>query len=92
MLGESVFMREGEIGAGIAQLLSPEPTPEAAAEFAEAVEILLDDLGDAMLKTIALRRLEGHGSQEIAAELGISARSVDRKLEVIREIWGDQPE
>ena len=40
------------------------------------------------LRTIALRKLEGHSSAEIAAELGISARSVDRKLELIREIWG----
>ena len=92
VLGESVFMREGEIGEGMAQFLSREPTPEAAAEFAEAVQRLLDELEDTMLKTIALRRLEGHSSQEIGAELGISARSVDRKLELIREIWGGQPE
>ena len=92
VLGESAFMREGQIDEGMAQFLSREPTPEAAAQFAEAVERLLDDLEDTTLKTIALRRLEGHSSQEIGAELGISARSVDRKLEAIREIWGGEPE
>ena len=90
VLGESAFMGEGEIDEGMAQFLGREPTPEAAAQFAEDVERLLDDLGNATLKTIALRKLEGHSSAEIALELGISARSVDRKLEVIREIWGSR--
>ena len=80
-----------EIDEGMAQFLGREPTPESAGQFAEDVERLLDDLGNATLRTIALRKLEGHSSTEIAAELGISARSVDRKLELIREIWGGTP-
>jgi DNA-directed RNA polymerase specialized sigma24 family protein len=89
VLGESAIMVEGGIGEGMARFIGREPTPEAAAQFAEDVDRLLDSLGDATLRTIALHKLECRNSQEIAAALGISARSVDRKLELIREIWGD---
>ena len=92
VLGESAFMTGSQSDGGMAQILGREPTPEATAQFAEDVERLLDDLGDATLRTVALRKLEGHSSTEIAAELGISSRSVDRKLELIREIWRGTPE
>ena len=49
-------------------------------------------LGNPTLRTIALRKLEGHTSEEIAAQLGISARTVDRKLELIREVWREMAE
>jgi DNA-directed RNA polymerase specialized sigma24 family protein len=88
VLGESALEHDGQIDQGMAQIIGHEPTPESAAEFAEDVERLLSGLGNETLRSIALRKLEGHSSSEIAAELGISARSVDRKLEVIREIWG----
>ena len=91
VVGESALQLGGEIDKGLAQFIDREPTPESAVQFAEDVERLLDDLGNATLRTIALRKLEGHSSTEIAAELGISARSVDRKLELIREIWGGTP-
>jgi DNA-directed RNA polymerase specialized sigma24 family protein len=58
-----------------------------AAEFAAELERRFADLGNPTLRTIALRKLDGHSSVEIAAELGITARTVDRTLEMIREIW-----
>jgi DNA-directed RNA polymerase specialized sigma24 family protein len=91
VLGESAFEFEGQTDEGMAQFIDREPTPESAVQFAEDVDRLLEDLGNETLRTIALRKLEGHSSTEIAAELGISARSVDRKLELIREIWGGSP-
>ena len=92
VLGESAIMGPGADDEGMAQFLSREPAPEAAAQFADDVDRLLAELGNPTLRTIALRKLEGHSSEEIAAELGISARSVDRKLELIREIWRGMPE
>ena len=53
-------------------------------------ERLLAKLDDASLKTVALRRLEGHSSEEIAAQLGVSKRTVDRKLHLIRMIWTEE--
>ena len=65
----------------MAQFLGREPTPEDAAQFAEDYEQLLSRLDDETPRTIALRKLDGHTTESIAAELGTSARTVDRKLE-----------
>jgi DNA-directed RNA polymerase specialized sigma24 family protein len=87
VLGESALMGGDEIDEGMALLLSREPTPEVAAQFAEDYERLLAKLEDPMLKSIALRRLEGHSTEEMAAEFGTSRRTIDRKLHLIRLIW-----
>jgi RNA polymerase sigma factor (sigma-70 family) len=92
VVGESAVMGPGAVDEGMAQFLGREPAPEEAAEFNDQLERLLDALGDPKLTTIALRKLEGYTSAEIASELSISARSVDRKLELIREIWREKTE
>jgi RNA polymerase sigma factor (sigma-70 family) len=92
VLGESAIIGQGSVDEGMAQVLGREPAPEEAAEFNDDLERLLNALGDPKLRTIALRKLEGFTSAEIAIELGISARSVDRKLELIREIWRETTE
>jgi DNA-directed RNA polymerase specialized sigma24 family protein len=88
VLGESAVMA-GDDG-GIGDVLGREPTPEDAARFAEDYERLLNKLDDATLRSVALRKLEGHTSEEIAAELGTSKRTIDRKLNLIREIWREE--
>jgi RNA polymerase sigma factor (sigma-70 family) len=91
VLGESVLMEgDDDLDAGLARFLSREPTPEVAAGFAEDYERLLKRLEDETLRQIALRKLEGHTNEEIAAELGTSARTVDRKLNLIRKIWEEE--
>jgi RNA polymerase sigma factor (sigma-70 family) len=87
VLGESAVMGAGEVDEGMARFLSREPAPDEAAEFADDLDRLLDALGNPTLKSIALQKLEGLSSEEIAARIGISSRSVDRKLELIRQIW-----
>ncbi len=89
VLGESAVAGDGEAD-GLARFLSREPTPEDAARFADQYERLLGRLEEPTLKTIALRRLEGYSSEEIAAALGTSARTVDRKLGLIRAIWQEE--
>jgi DNA-directed RNA polymerase specialized sigma24 family protein len=42
------------------------------------------------LKVVALMKMEGHSSGEIAGRLGVASRTVVRKLRLIREIWEDQ--
>ena len=89
VLGESALMAEDMSRGGMAEFLNHEPTPEEVVQFAEELEGHLDRLSDPMLKTVAVRKLEGHNTQEIAAELGTSVRTIDRKLQLIRAIWED---
>jgi DNA-directed RNA polymerase specialized sigma24 family protein len=72
---------------GLADFLSREPTPEDAARFSEACDHLFDRLEGPTLKTIALRKLHGYTNAEIGRELGITSRTVDRKLRLIRAVW-----
>jgi RNA polymerase sigma factor (sigma-70 family) len=90
LLGESALGVETDSSGGIAGFLGREPSPEAAAEFTEAYDRLFAKLEDPTLKTIALRKLEGMSSGEIADELGTSRRTVDRKLRLIRAIWEEE--
>ena len=90
VLGESAFgLQNGAsaTGDGLAEILSREPSPDEAARFADAFEHLIDRLEDPTLKIIALRKLKGHTAEEIATALGISTRTIDRKLRLIRAVW-----
>lgn len=72
------------------QLVSREPTPEFAAEVAEETQRLLDRLGDPGLEAVALWKMEGYTNTEIADQLGCAPRSVERKLHLIRTLWGEE--
>jgi DNA-directed RNA polymerase specialized sigma24 family protein len=81
-------LRAGADGEpGLAQVISSEPTPELAALAAEEFRRLLDKLGDAELRSIAVWQMEGYTTDEIAQRLRCSVRTVARKLVVIREYW-----
>jgi DNA-directed RNA polymerase specialized sigma24 family protein len=83
----SAVAREGEDGVVLEQLLSREPDPEFAAQVAEECERLLNCLGDQQLRSVALWKMEGWTTEEIAAKLGYTPRSVKRKLRLIRDLW-----
>jgi DNA-directed RNA polymerase specialized sigma24 family protein len=76
--------------AGLEQVLGREPTPEFAAQVAEECQRLLDLLGDAELRAVALAKMEGDTTEQIAARLGRSPRSVERKLQLIRSLWAKE--
>jgi DNA-directed RNA polymerase specialized sigma24 family protein len=75
--------------AFLADVVSPEPTPEFTAElldeFRHLLEILREE--DATLCLIALRKSEGCSNAEIAAELSLSPRTVQRKFQRICVVW-----
>jgi DNA-directed RNA polymerase specialized sigma24 family protein len=75
--------------ADVEQVIGREPTPEFAAQVAEEFRRLLDRLGDDTLRAVALAKLEGDTTEEIAARLGCVPRTVERKLRTIRELWGE---
>jgi DNA-directed RNA polymerase specialized sigma24 family protein len=67
-----------------------EPSTEMIAELGERLELLLDRLdrtGDPALRRIAIARLEGEGTGEIAVRLECSRKTIERKLRVIEQVW-----
>ncbi len=91
--GESALLAPGddpEEEAGIARVIGDEPTPEFAAQVAEEYRRLLEVLGDEELRAVARWRMEGYTNAEIAARLGCAEPTVERRLRVIRSIWGSQ--
>jgi DNA-directed RNA polymerase specialized sigma24 family protein len=77
----------GEAGQVLAQVLGDEPTPDFAAEVADECRRLLSTLGEADLRNVALWKMEGYTTEEIAGRLGCVPRTVERKLGVIRGLW-----
>jgi DNA-directed RNA polymerase specialized sigma24 family protein len=73
--------------AALEQLEGPEPTPAFAAQVAEEYRRLLERLDSPALRTVAMRKVEGYGNEEIAAQLGCGLRTVERRLRLIRSIW-----
>lgn len=76
----------GEAG-GLDQLVGAGPSPEFAALVAEEYRLRLEALGDEGLRQIAVMRMEGHTDDEIAGRLGVTRRTIQRRLELIREEW-----
>lgn len=76
-----------ELDAAAAAILDHGPTPEFAAQVAEEFRRLLDRLGDATLRDVALWKMEGNTNREIAAKLGCIEQTVERKVRSIRQIW-----
>jgi DNA-directed RNA polymerase specialized sigma24 family protein len=91
LLGESGIGGSGQgCEDGLARFLNREPTPDDAAEFSDQLDAMFQRLDDTTLRVIAFQKLQGLTSQEIAASLDISARTVDRKLHLIRAIWAEE--
>jgi DNA-directed RNA polymerase specialized sigma24 family protein len=82
--GESAF---ANLEGGIAEVVGDEPTPFFAAQVAEEYERLLSSLDNAEYRKVAVWKLEGYSNKDIAAKLGCVVRSVERKLQLIRNAW-----
>jgi DNA-directed RNA polymerase specialized sigma24 family protein len=87
VLGETAFFNRDNDALGIDQVLGDEPTPEFAAQVAEECQRLLEKLDDPALRTIAILKMEGHTVDEIAARLGSTKRTIERRLHIIRKTW-----
>jgi DNA-directed RNA polymerase specialized sigma24 family protein len=73
-------------GPGLSAVVGREPTPSFAAQVAEQCRRRLDRLGDE-LRAVAVWKMEGYTNAEIAAKLGRSLATVERKLRLIRLTW-----
>lgn len=86
--GESVFFTPVTSGdrVGLDAFAAAEPTPEDLALIDEEARLLMEQLPE-NLRQFARLRLEGYENSEIARELDVSLRTVERKLQLIRSKW-----
>jgi RNA polymerase sigma factor (sigma-70 family) len=72
---------------GLDREAGKEGSPDLLAEAADELQRVLNSLNDETLTQIVRWKLEGRTTQEIAEELGVVPRTIDRKLERIRVLW-----
>ena len=83
--GESVFGNDS--ASGIQNIIACEPTPEFARQVFEETDYLYHVLSDDNLRQIALLKMEGLTNRELAERLGCVERTIERRLNLIRQIW-----
>ncbi|MFK7821577.1 MAG: ECF-type sigma factor [Planctomycetaceae bacterium] len=89
--GESILQGpDAGMTPGFDRFEGQSTTPDFVAELAEESKRQLTKLGDKTLEKIALLKMEGYTNDEIAAKLETTTRTVERKLQRIREIWSDE--
>ena len=74
-------------GAGFDEILGDAATPEVLAIAVEEYTRLMGVLDDDRLRSIAQCKIEGLRNEEIANRLGLACRSIERKLQRIRQVW-----
>jgi len=87
--GDSVLQGSngGHSSAGFDQFRGDAVTPEVLAITAEEFQRLMALLDDECLRQIAECKLEGYTNKEIGKRLGLTCRSIERKLRRIRHVW-----
>lgn len=87
--GESVFIAAGgdSKSPGLGGVSGDDPSPDFEVMMVENCEQLLRRLDSEELRDVARLRLEGHTNEEIAAQLGCSLRTVERRLNDVRRAW-----
>ena len=91
--GDSAWQRGNastELHVGLDALPGPEPTPEFAASVADECRRLLALLGDDVLRSVAVWKMEGYTNEEVAEKLGCVVQTVGRKLRLIRQLWAGE--
>jgi DNA-directed RNA polymerase specialized sigma24 family protein len=76
-----------EAGAGLDKFVGREPRPKPEVIVADQYQRLQARLGNDSLRTVLDLRLEGYNREEIAARMGLTTRTVARKLRVIGTVW-----
>ena len=66
------------------------PTPADVVAMHEQAGVLLSLLPSDQHRDIALAKLAGRTTAEVAAALGIAPRTVERKLAIIRRLWREE--
>jgi DNA-directed RNA polymerase specialized sigma24 family protein len=85
--GNRRLQLRGDERSQIEDIVAHELTPEMIVMLDEQCQCLLDTLDDEILREVALCKLNGDSTTEIAAKMNCVPRTVRRYLELIREIW-----
>ena len=87
--GDSVFVNgtAEQQRRGMDSLVGETLTPEFIAIMGEEIERLTSLLHDDSLRTVMQLRFEGRSTQEIADQMDVCTRTIDRKLRLIRQHW-----
>ena len=62
-------------------------SPESLASIVDQYRFLLARLGDDSLKAVVAGTLKGESHEQMALKLGVTERTIRRKLQVVRSIW-----
>jgi DNA-directed RNA polymerase specialized sigma24 family protein len=81
--------KEVSLDGIVAQIPSKEPTAEFVASFQEEFDHLMNILDNDDLRAIARHKLSGLTNEEIALEMQITRRTVERKLMLVRSLWNE---
>lgn len=85
--GDSVFAADP---AGWSTLLDNSPSPSLIAEMEEQLTRLLSRLPNPILRRIAADKMRGISNAELAQELDVSKRTIERKIDLIRKFWNSE--
>jgi DNA-directed RNA polymerase specialized sigma24 family protein len=85
--GDSVFAVRTEQGNGLDGIAGDEPAPEFFICLDDEYRRLTALLRDDGVRRVASLRLEGFSNEEIAEQIGISLRAVQRKVRLIEDRW-----
>ena len=69
------------------EFVDAQVTPAALAELSEQCNLLMAELPDPAMRRIAELKLAGYSTDEIAAQVELSPRTVERKTGLIRRYW-----
>src|SRR5262249_7041587 len=72
---------------GFDRVVGREPTPELAARVADECQRLLGLLEERELRSVAVWKMEGDTTEQIAVKLECAPSTVERKLRRIRTLW-----
>lgn len=85
--GSLAHQVDGRYQPTLDELIGDQPTPDLLAMMEEQSRRLLGTLRDDPLRRIAVLRIEGYTVEEIALKMSVSTRSIERKLQLIRNQW-----
>jgi DNA-directed RNA polymerase specialized sigma24 family protein len=79
--------RRADIDHPMEEYSDDRPGAELALITKQKLQRLFDLLGDEQLRVVAYCKLEGETNSQIAATIGKSVPTVERKLRAIRQLW-----
>jgi DNA-directed RNA polymerase specialized sigma24 family protein len=89
--GDSAIVGPPDSVAGWPEyLVEDEIGPDSLVALCEQCDRLLAALPDEQLRHIARRRLHGYSNADIAKELGVIERTIERRLQLIRSLWSEE--